>query len=260
MIKAIPDKQQAITICIANLNGHAALQLAIESALKRTQYPDFRILVYDSPGDGQDREYLQQKKDESKLDFIAGKINLSHGHAINILLKECATHFACLLDSDCEILSGDWLSYLVGFIESDSDIGVAKLRPGGKFYGKELLTPYYWAACMLLTMPLYHMMAAGDDWPTKRMAYEDYAGPFKFDGIPKNEGWHVGYDTGGRFTERLLYGNEFGFAMRRIPPKFWQTKVRHYGGISRNHWRPEHPQIAPRWKEIKKRLAALKAE
>lgn len=249
-----------VAVCIANLNGHEALQLAIESALKRTKYPSFRILVYDSPGDGQDRAYLQGLKNEGKLDFIAGAENLSHGHAIGRLLRQCETELACLLDSDCEILNGKWLSCLIGLLQTDQDIGVAKFRPGGKFYGKELLTPYYWMACALLVMPLYHTIETSDDWPTKRMPYEKYSGPFKFGDIPKGEGWHVGYDTGGRFTEKILYENEHGFAMRKIPALFWGKYVKHYGGISRNHWRPEHPQIAPRWKKIKERLAMLRAE
>jgi hypothetical protein len=47
--------------------------------------------------------------------------------------------------------------------------------------------------------------------------------------------------------------------MRTLDPSFWIRYVYHYGGISRNHDRPEHPEIAPRWIEIKRRLAALRA-
>jgi hypothetical protein len=251
---------EAVTVCIANLNGHEAVQLAVESVLGRTRHPDFRILVYNSPGDGQDRPYLQGWANVGWIDLIAGMENLSHGHAIARMLGRCETPLACLLDSDCEILRSDWLSYLTGLLETENDIGAAKFRPGGKFYGKELLTPYYWLACALLVMPLYRLVEAPDDWPTKRMPYERYSGPFKFDGIPEGEGWHVGYDTGGGFAERILYENERGFIMRKIPASFWDKYVRHYGGISRNHWRPEHPQIAPRWRTIKKRLAMLRAE
>ncbi|GAG40349.1 unnamed protein product, partial [marine sediment metagenome] len=41
---------------------------------------------------------------------------------------------------------------------------------------------------------------------------------------------------------------------------FWDVKVKHYGGITRNHFRPEHPMIAPRWREIKENLKKLKSD
>jgi hypothetical protein len=146
----------------------------------------------------------------------------------------------------------------------DGDIGVSKLRLGGELFKGELLTPYYWLACMLLNAETYFTHGGRlIDWPEQSMPYAEYRGPFDFEPhLPDPfyiKDWHVGIDTGGIFTERLLSGDMQDCHMRELPPEFWTRYVRHYGGISRNHFRPEHPEIAPRWIEIKRRLAALRA-
>jgi hypothetical protein len=187
-----------------------------------------------------------------------------HGPAVWRLLSERKTEWVVIMDSDCEALDAGWLRALFAGVEDEErDIGVSKFRPGGLLFPGELLTPYYWLACMLLNAGTY--FARGGrlvDWPEQYMWYRDYRGAFNFKphlpaGARLDE-WHVGIDTGGIFTERLLAGDLRDYRIATLNHAFWSRYVRHYGGISRNHARPEHPEIAPRWAEIQRRLAALR--
>ena len=254
-----------VSVLIANYDGREALELCVESVLTRTASDaPVHIIVYDSPASGHDRPYLERMAEQGKLTLIAGTENLMHGPAVWRLLSERKTAWAVILDSDCEIRDRTWLRYMFSSVE-DGHIGVAKLRQGGALFPGELLTPYYWLACMLLNAEKYFTHSGRlIDWPEQYMPYVDYRGPFDFTPhLPadfKADDWHVGIDTGGLFTERLLSGDMKDCRMRTLAPEFWTRYVHHYGGISRNHERPEHPEIAPRWVEIKARLAALRGE
>lgn len=254
-----------VSVLIANYDGREALELCVESVLTRTASDEpVHIIVYDSPASGHDRPYLERMAEQGKLTLIAGTENLMHGPAVWRLLFERMSEWVVILDSDCEIRDRTWLRALFAHIE-DGDIGVAKLRQGGALYHGELLTPYYWLACMLLNAEEYFTHGGRlIDWPEQCMRYADYHGPFDFTPhLPadfKADDWHASYDTGGVFTERLLSGDMRDCRMRTLDPSFWDRHVHHYGGISRNHFRPEHPEIAPRWIEIKQRLTALRGE
>ncbi len=252
-----------VSVLIANYDGREALELCVESVLERTASDEpVHIIVYDSPASGHDRPYLERMAGRGKLTLIAGTENLMHGPAVWRLLSERKTEWAVILDSDCEIRDRTWLRALFAQVE-DGDIGVAKLRQGGMLFDGELLTPYYWLACMLLNAGAYFERGArSEDWPEQYMWLKDYRGAFDFKPhLPAGadaDKWHVGIDTGGMFTERLLSGDLKDCRMRTLDPEFWTRYVRHYGGISRNHARPEHPEIAPRWREIRARLAMLR--
>jgi len=254
-----------VSVLIANYDGREALELCVESVLARTASDaPVHVIVYDSPASGHDRPYLERMASEGKLTLIAGTENLMHGPAVWRLLSERMTEWVVILDSDCEIRDRTWLRAMFAQIE-DGFMGVAKLRQGGALLKGELLTPYYWLACMLLNAEKYFTHGGRlIDWPEQYMRYEDYRGPFDFaPHLPddfKPDDWHVGIDTGGIFSERLLSGDLKEYRMSGLPEGFWERHVMHYGGISRNHERPEHPEIAPRWIEIKRRLAALRGQ
>ncbi|MBE3087778.1 MAG: glycosyltransferase family 2 protein [Chloroflexi bacterium] len=255
-----------VSILIANYDGREALELCVESVLARTASNEpVHIIVYDSPASGHDRPYLERMADDGKLTLIAGTEDMMHGPAVWRLLSERMSEWVVIIDSDCEIRDRTWLRFMFSCVEDEaSDIGVSKLRQGGALFKGELLTPYYWLACMLLNAEQYFTHGGRlIDWPEQYMPYADYRGPFDFkrhmtEGVT-TQAWHVGIDTGGIFTERLLSGDMQDCRMRELPPLFWDRYVRHYGGISRNHHRPEHPEIAPRWVEIKRRLVELRA-
>ena len=143
------------SILIANYQGHEAIELCIESILKRTKNSDYKIIVMDSsPQDSSDRKYLEFQRDKNNIELMESEVKLGHGAALARLLKRCDTGFACLLDSDCEIFQGDWLSVLVNKIKNINDLGVARFRFGGVAADHHCIAPVYWPCVMLLNVNL----------------------------------------------------------------------------------------------------------
>jgi hypothetical protein len=254
----------SVSILIANYDGREALQLCVESILRRTKYHNFVIFVGDSPANGVDRGYLEMMDANGLINLIRLDRDMSHGESLTSLIKSqgCETPCFVTLDSDCEILSGDWIDVMLGQIQGPKDVIVAKHREGGLIGDNYLITQTLWLCCALFIMENYRKIKADDNLPEGYVDFDSY--PFKdqFTVLP-GPGWNrkLGIETGGRLADRLEFdNNKFGLQTRRLPIDFFDTHVRHYGGISRNHWRPEHPEIAPRWIEIKKRLAELRKE
>lgn len=261
------------SILIANYQGHEAIELCIESILKRTKFNDYEIMVMDSsPRDSSDRKYLESQRDKDNIILFESEIKLGHGTALARLLKLCDADFACLLDSDCEILEGDWLSVLVNKIRNTNDLGVARFRWGGVAADNHCIAPVYWPCVMLLNISLYREFEGEDDWQQNGTNYKDYkykhifdkAGYSQFGLIVTNPGQrevkkeNVGRDTAWRFTEKVLFETDNKYKIYPMPLNFWDIRIKHYGGITRNHSRPEHPMIAPRWKIIKENLKKLR--
>lgn len=255
---------KTVTICIANYNGHEALQLTIESILRRTDYPYYKILIYHSGESNQDREYLEKMKRQypNKIDYIASKRPRGHGYAVTKMLKIADTDAACIMDNDCEILSSDWLSLLIEKVTEENIVGVAKFK-GSKYIWMTpnvVMIPYYWLACMLLVLPQYRKIDYPDNWIRKKVPYLEYKKcgkeiqPIEEKGNIEN--YYVYYDTGARFTERLLGNHDL--KITSLPNTFLQSKLKHYGGISRNSHRRGLSHIQSKLKQICKNLEKLR--
>lgn len=253
------------SILISSWCSHDALELTIESILEHTVYDDYGIVVLDSsPENSRERQYLRRHRDDKNirlLEYNEGR--LGHGWAINKLLQSCTSELACLLDSDVEILSGDWLTTLSMLIRDDKDIGVGDMRKGGCFLNSSTFRgPLYHPSCLLLNMPVYKQFGSEDDWPERgggfstkppgwaitsdeggRIPMSEYKYRYKFENRPLGENSHlvynfdprmsvVHYDTAGRFTEKILWENPDELRMRSMPPDFFKNKVLHFGGMS----------------------------
>lgn len=263
-----------ISILIANYQGHEAVELCVESILARTRGDDYKIVVMDSsPEDSNDKKYLRSQRDRGNIELMESGRKLGHGAALSRLLRQCNTSFACLLDSDCEILERDWILSLTNKMRNVNDLGVARFRWGGVAEDGHCIAPVYWPCVMLLNVDLYREFEGENDWQQEGTTYSDY----KYKWIFNKSGYcqsglivttvnqrevkkpNVGRDTAWRFTEKVLFETDNKYTIYPMPLNFWNIKVKHYGGITRNHARPEHPIIAPRWKIIKENLAKLRS-
>jgi len=251
------------SILVASFNSKYAIELCIESIIKRTDYPDYRIIILDSsPKDSKTRKFLRAQRNKNRIELLESEKPLSHGQALVRLMKYCKTKYACLMDSDCEVLAGDWLIILADLLKDKNDLGVARFKKGGLVPNFHWRVPIYWPAVMFLNMELYREFEGEDDWSQINTTLEEYKYKhiFKPEEIANTKIKLVNRDTAWRFTEKILFETGNKYKMYPIPPNFWKEKVRHYGGISRNHWRPEHPKIAPRVEAIRKSLARLRNE
>ena len=245
------------TILISNFNGHEAIELCIESLLYRTIYPEYRILVMDSsPKDSRDRTYLTELQRQRKIELFTSDVQMRHASAITRLLRECKTPLACLMDSDVEVLRGEWLKVLVDELKSPNDLGVARLKASGVYPDRRATAPVYQPFCMLLNMNNYRKIADRLSWQEKAIPLEEYKGRHTY---PENVKKKIYGDVGWQLAEKVLFDNPTGLVMQKMPEKYMLNYIRHYGGLSVHHASPGHPRMKHRWVLCRMRLKALRA-
>ncbi len=247
-----------VTILIPNFNGHAAIQLCIESIMARTHTVDYSILVYDNLGDGQDRTYLRGMRDAGRIALIENDgYTRRPGESMTELANACRTRYACFLESDCEVIDGGWLALMMGLIaKAPHTIGVGRYFPAGP-HCQTFFAPVWGPECLLLDMDLYRPIAEPHDWQQRSILIELYPHKEIFYGMVPPDGFNgtVNLDTCWRFTEKVEFERERGLRVESLPPTFFYRHVRHYGGIST---RGDRPEIQPRWEAIRKQLANLR--
>ena len=194
------------SILISSFRPREAIELCIESILKRTKYPEFEIIVYDSSGDTDTtRKYLDRQEENGKIKLITVPTWAEHGEAVNNLISCCQTPLACLLDSDVEIIEDDWLVFLTSMING---VGVSKYLEAGLRFGTTLYAPVYWPPCMLLDMDIYRKLGE-IDWKIKWIPINKYSHMdiFKAKQISMSKHDYIVGDTGWRFADKILFDN-----------------------------------------------------
>ena len=250
------------SILISNFRTKEAIELCIESILKRTDYKPYKIVVFDSSGnDSQDRKYLEKQRDAGVIELLTSENRTRHYYAMLKLYHYCNTELGLFLDSDIEILENGWLSILIDIILSDSNVlGVASFKHKGVMIPQEWFrAPRYEPKCMLLNMELYRRIQDDADFIQSNTSIEDYKGKQIFDIFPQKFPTVWG-DTCWKLTEKILFDNKNDFIMKKIPSDYLNKKMNHYGGIGMHFGDYNNPIIGPRLKKIKARLEKLRKE
>jgi glycosyltransferase involved in cell wall biosynthesis len=264
------------SILIPSWCGHKATELCIESILKRTEYKGgYQIIVYDSsPEDSEDRKYLCKKQGEGKIMLFVSETRQRHGDALMNLLLFCDTDIAVILDSDNEILTGDWLKVFTDPIQNlKKDLGVGFLIKGGNRPNNDFFfAPVFHPSHLVLNMYLYRQIMRADDWlyfkiPVWEFKYKDQLEAMSDEQAAE---WfchdrtlnrpRIEYDAGGLFTEWLIYDNPNNLKMHSMPIEFFTEKVKHYGGMSAYHTRLDTPHMKKKYELLMERLKILREE
>ena len=119
-------KPKRITIAVLNyipfMSGFFAemfdvLKLCLGSIWENTDMP-YDLLVFDNASCPEVREYLVQKQQEGKIQFlILSDTNLGKGGAWNIMLAAAPGEVIAYTDNDCYFFSG-WLSNSLKVLET----------------------------------------------------------------------------------------------------------------------------------------------
>jgi len=276
-----------ISILVPNRFTWDAVILTIESILKRTDNPDFRIIVADNSqaearfdcepherrtidGDNGNRlAYLRRMALEGKITLIENQSQTrhtyGHGDNIRVLLNACNTPLALLFISTAEILRPDWLTALASKIIVPRDLGVARFRAGGQHFENAWRMPVYWPNIMLLNMEEYSKFGhINEDWGLQHVPLSKFHRPEEFAGKrPPSAALEdplVFCDTAWRFTERIMRENPTGYMMHPLPSGYYTRHIQLFSGIDRNSHRPYLPYVSEKLAAIKERLATLRAE
>lgn len=277
---------KSISILIPNRYSWNGICLTIESILKRTSYPYYKIVVCDNSmaknnracephkvelldgDDGSRLDYLREQSGKGNIELIEHglqKKQYGHGENIKKLLEFCDTDLAMLFVSSAEILRGDWLDVIISEIKTDRDLGAARLRKAENHFDKSWIAPAYWANVMLLNMELYKDFQDEDDWNQGVIPFSEFKHPEIFDGLPipkdsDESSLKVFTDTGWKLYERIKYENPNGLKMQDLPNEFYLKWMKLLGGIDRNSHRPHHPFVQQQLKEVDQRLAKLRVQ
>jgi hypothetical protein len=264
-----------VNILIGNCKTWEAIELTIESILKRTAYGPYEIIVYDQSREtdnGSRLPYLRTQAEKGNIKLIEGTYRQrsdldGHGKAIKELLKNCDADLALLWDSDIEVLHSSWLSILVSSLKGENVLGVGGFNPGRNHWDRMWIAPRYIPNWMLLDMAIYKDFQGEDDWGLDFIPFSKWKYPEVFEGQrpPNNPELlngeiRVFRDTGWRIWEKLTFENPRRLKMLPLPVDWWGDKMRHFCGIDRNSFQPDLPELVEKLQTIRRRLELLRRE
>jgi len=251
------------SILISNWRGKEAVALTIESILKRTDYPAFKIIVYDSSGKGsQDRQYLRIQEELGNIILLTHETHTLHDNAIPILLEHCDTELAVIMDSDVTINKNgrDWLRFMSNIINGPKMLGVARHKDKGIMRDrKTYIAPAFQPFCMMLNMPVFRKIEKDIHWKHQVVKIKDYKGSHVFREFRENFNYVFG-DVGFSLAEKILFDNKEGLVMYPLPILIYPVRITHWGGISSLANHPEHPRVKTKWMFIKEELKNIRNE
>lgn len=125
---------KSCSILVSNYNSWESIQLCLESVRKYTKYPH-KMIVYDDCSTNEvDIKYLVQAGEKGWMLAFFGTQRLNHGGVLNLLLKNCVTDLAMILDNDIQIIESGWLEEMVNLVDDKTLIisGIEKDYKSGK--------------------------------------------------------------------------------------------------------------------------------
>ena len=262
-----------VSILIGNARTWCSIELAIESILKRTAYKPYQIIVYNQArirDKGNRVAYLHKMARKGYIRLIEGEYRPrsdldGHGKSVKKLLSACKTPLALLWVSDIEILQPEWLDMLVERIDGPDVLGIADFKPGRNHFNRMWIAPRYLPDWMLLDMEKYREIEGEDDWDLSFVPYPDWPYPEVFAkqpplANPDHNPPKVFRDTGWRIWEKITHKNPNNYRLVSLPGHWFGEKIHHFGGIDRNSFRPEFPELQMKLAKIRERLRILREE
>lgn len=127
----VPDPAPKVSIVIPTRNGQY-LPRCINSVMRFTTYQNFELVVIDNGSSSfATLDYL--RTNDSILRVIRDERPFNYSALNNRAVAQCDGEIICLLNDDCEIISGDWLEELVCQVIQDGvgASGAKLLYPDG---------------------------------------------------------------------------------------------------------------------------------
>ena len=122
MDQAIRELYPLVSIIVVTYNNLALNRLCIESVFNDTDYPNYEVIVVDNGSTDGTQGYLKGLAHQ-RLTVILNSENRGYSAANNQGLRKAKGHYLCLLNNDT-VVTGAWLSTLVGHLEENPKIGM----------------------------------------------------------------------------------------------------------------------------------------
>jgi len=127
-----PEVAPPVRIVIPSRDGRY-LTRCIESIRRLTTYPNYEITIVDNGSvEHATLRYLQSI--ETSVTVLRDERPFNYSSLNNLAVGRCNEAVICLMNDDCEVLSGDWLDEMVGQMSQPGvgAVGAKLLYPDGR--------------------------------------------------------------------------------------------------------------------------------
>tara|TARA_Y100000296_G_scaffold56908_1_gene65225 strand:+ start:494 stop:2158 length:1665 start_codon:yes stop_codon:yes gene_type:complete len=118
-----PNSSPLVSLIIPTKNGKALVKACIESILEKTTYQNYEILLIDNGSDEQESiEYFNYLNTLEKVKVFNYPAPFNYSAINNFGVAHAKGSILGLVNNDIEVISPDWLTYMVGHAERE-DVG-----------------------------------------------------------------------------------------------------------------------------------------
>jgi GT2 family glycosyltransferase len=118
-----PNSEPLVSLIIPTKNGKALVKACIESILEKTTYQNYEILLIDNGSDEQESiEYFSYLNTLGKVKVIRYPAPFNYSAINNFGVEHAKGSILGLVNNDIEVISPNWLTYMVGHAERE-DVG-----------------------------------------------------------------------------------------------------------------------------------------
>lgn len=117
-----------VSIIIPTKNAHELVKVCIESIVHRTNYKNWEIILVDNlSDDSESLNYFKCLSDNGTVKLIHYPRAFNYSAINNFAIEQSSGEYVLLLNNDIEVISPDWLDYMLGHAMRD-DIGCVGAR------------------------------------------------------------------------------------------------------------------------------------
>ncbi|MBT3136460.1 glycosyltransferase family 2 protein [Alteromonas sp. ALT199] len=110
-----PNSNPLVSLIIPTKNGKALVKACIESILEKTTYQNYEILLIDNGSDEQESiEYFKYLDTLDKVRVLKYPAPFNYSAINNFGVEHAKGSILGLINNDIEVISPDWLTYMVG--------------------------------------------------------------------------------------------------------------------------------------------------
>ena len=116
-----PNTNPLVSLIIPTKNGKALVKACIESILEKTAYLNYEILLIDNGSDEQESiEYFDYLDTLDKVRVLRYPAPFNYSAINNFGVEHARGSILGLVNNDIEVISPNWLTYMVGHVERES--------------------------------------------------------------------------------------------------------------------------------------------
>ena len=116
-----PNSNPLVSLIIPTKNGKALVKACIESILEKTTYQNYEILLIDNGSDEQESiEYFRYLDTLEKVRVLRYPAPFNYSAINNFGVEHAKGSILGLVNNDIEVISPNWLTYMVGYVERES--------------------------------------------------------------------------------------------------------------------------------------------